>query len=183
MPKVSECEERAGNSSAGPVSTIVSWLSPGRGATVAFVVALMVSLIMVQVVRPLLKIDRPLGGEAYDGYLELAQNLVAGNGYVFEPGGHKVFHRPPLFPALLVPGMFLPEAAHRIYVALINSILFAAASALVFSGARILFTQRVAVIAWCLFVFNPFVLIVVKNAVPAILQTFAYTAVLFLTLR
>ena len=115
MPKVSECEERPGNSSADPVSTIVSWLSPGRGATVAFVVALMVSLIMVQVVRPLLKIDRPLGGEAYDGYLELAQNLVAGNGYVFEPGGHKVFHRPPLFPALLVPGMFLPEAAHRIY--------------------------------------------------------------------
>ncbi len=138
---------------------------------------------MVHVVRPLLKIDRPLGGEGYDGYLELARNLVAGNGYVFEPGGHKVFHRPPLFPALLVPGMFLPEAAHRIYVALLNSILFASASALVFSGARMLFNQRIAAISWCLFVFNPFVLIVVKNAVPAILQTFAYTALLFLTLR
>ena len=162
---------------------MLSRLTPQRAAIIGFVVALFVSILMIQVVRPLLKIDRPLGGEAYDGYLELAQNLVAGNGYVFEPGGHKVFHRPPLYPALLVPGMFLPEGAHRVYVAVLNSVIYAFASMLVFVTGKMLFNQKIGAFAWCFFVFNPFMLIVVKNAVPATLQTFAYVAVLFLTLR
>jgi hypothetical protein len=161
----------------------IKWVTPFRAGTIHFVLALAVSLFTTQVLRPLFNIDRPLGGEGYDGYLELGQNLAAGNGYIFERGGHKVFHRPPLYPALLVPGMFLPSDLHRTYVAVLNAALLGCASALLFTGTKALFGFRVAAVAWLIFCLNPFVLVGAKNAVPASLQIFGYMAVLYVTLR
>src|SRR3954469_15246964 len=152
-----------------------------KASTLSFLLAFVGCLLMTYAVRPLVKVDRPLGGEAYDGYLELAQNLAAGNGYVFELGGHKVFHRPPLFPALLAPGMLLPEWTWRMYVALLNSALFGAAAGVLLKYARKIFPLRVATLAWLLFALNPLLLIACKNAVPAILQVFTYVLTICLT--
>src|SRR5689334_449612 len=138
-------------------------LSVFKAGALSFLLAFSGCLFITYALRPLVKVDRPLGGEAYDGYLELAQNLVAGNGYVFEPGGHKVFHRPPLFPALLTPGMLLPESMWRMYVALLNSLFFGAAAGVLLKYARKVFSLRLATVAWLLFALNPLLLAACKN--------------------
>jgi hypothetical protein len=127
--------------------------------------------------------DTIIGGEGHDGYLELAQNLVAGNGYVFEKGGHKVFHRPPLYPVLLMPGAALPGMFARAYIIVLNSALLAGAVTIVFSFGVRFFSQRVGDCAAALLLLNPFMLYGVKNPMSAICQMFFFTAVLFLTWR
>jgi hypothetical protein len=152
-----------------------------QAALIAFTIALVASLFFLDLYRPFRGIHRPLGGESYDGYLELAQNLIAGNGYVFEPGGHAVFHRPPLFPILLMPGVLLPETFWRSYVVLLNSAFFGATAALLLWIGRKMLSPRQAGWAWLLFVANPFILACVKNAVPAICQTFTAVALMALS--
>ncbi|MGN6385844.1 MAG: hypothetical protein ACTHMT_06350 [Verrucomicrobiota bacterium] len=163
---------------------ILAKLGELRGAkavVIAFTLALTVSMFVTWVVRPMLGIERPLGGEGYDGYLELAQNLARGNGYVFEPGGHKVFHRPPLYPMLLVPGMLMPEVTWRLYVAVLNSALFALGSLSVLLLGRAMLGNRAGGVAWLLFTLNPLMLVACKNAIPAMLQTAAYASILYLS--
>src|SRR5690606_17960665 len=106
---------------------------------------------------------------------------AAGNGYVFSPGGHKVFHRPPLYPLLIIPGTWLPLEGCRLYVAVLNSSLLAIAVRLLFYLGKLLFGHRTAAVAALLFALNPFLLISAKNAVPAVLQTLTYLLVLYLT--
>ena len=93
------------------------------------------------VVRPLAGIHHPLGGDAYDGYLQLAENIVHSYGYVFEPNGPKVFHRPPLYPILLVPAALMSETAARFYVAALNSALLALAGVILNSPRPGFFKQ------------------------------------------
>ena len=57
--------------------------------------------------------DSDFGGFAHDGYVELARSLARGDGFVFEPGGAAVSHRPPLYPLMLAPLMLLPEPLQR----------------------------------------------------------------------
>lgn len=124
-----------------------------------------------------------IGGEGHDGYLELAQNLVAGNGYVFAPNEHKVFHRPPTYPLLLVPGAALPQSFLHGYIILLNSGLFAGTVALVFSFATKFFSQRVAGAAALLVFADPFLLYGLKNPVSAVCQMFLFTWVVVLSWR
>jgi hypothetical protein len=124
-----------------------------------------------------------IGGEGHDGYLELAQNLVAGNGYVFAPNEHKVFHRPPLYPLLLTPGALLSGPLVRVYIILLNSALFAGTVALLFSFASEFFSKRAATLAAALLLGNPFLLYGVKNPVSAICQMFLFFSVVTLTWR
>jgi 4-amino-4-deoxy-L-arabinose transferase-like glycosyltransferase len=156
-------------------------LSGAKAVVIAFTLALTVSIFFTWVVRPMLGIERPLGGEGYDGYLELAQNLARGNGYVFEPGGHKVFHRPPLYPMLLVPGTLMPGVTWRLYVAVLNSALFALGSLSVLLLGRAMLGNRTGGVAWLLFTLNPLMLVACKNAIPAMLQTAAYATILYLS--
>jgi 4-amino-4-deoxy-L-arabinose transferase-like glycosyltransferase len=124
-----------------------------------------------------------IGGEGHDGYLELATNLAAGNGYVFYPDGHKVFHRPPLYPVLLVPGALLPRMLRYAYIIALNSALFAGTVALLFRFARQTFNQRIALGAAAILIANPFLLFGVKNPVSAICQMFLYALVITITWR
>jgi len=119
-----------------------------RAALLVFLAGLCSSVAISFVVRPMMQIERPFGGEPYDGYIELAQNLVAGNGYVFEPGGSKVFHRPPLYPVMLIPGVLLPQSFWKTYVALLNSGLVGIASAVVLWWGRKLFGARIGGTGW-----------------------------------
>lgn len=134
-------------------------------------------------IRPWIGIDLKLGNSAYDGYLQLAQNLLKGYGYVFEPGGHKVFHRPPLYPILLMPGALLPEIWARIYVAVLNSTLLALAANILRVVTSSIFDQRTGAAAWAIFGFSPFIVWSVKNPMAPICQTLAYILILFCSLR
>jgi hypothetical protein len=152
-----------------------------KAGFLAFLLAFSVCIAVTYVVRPLVGIDRPLGGLGYDGYLELARNIAHGNGYVFQPGGHKVFHRPPLYPILLLPAMVLPSTLWRFYVACLNSFLFALAAGMLLQYARKLLSLRVAAVAWLSFVLNPVLLVACKNATPGIAQVFGYILILCLS--
>ncbi|MDX1952231.1 MAG: hypothetical protein SFY81_08595 [Verrucomicrobiota bacterium] len=139
-----------------------------------FLLTVFVSILATYVVRPLLNIERPLGGEAYDGYLELGLNMARGHGYVFEAGGHKVFHRPPLYPVLLMPLAALPEFLWRLYVAVLNAALLSLTGVTLLKFVTALFGKRVAWMSWLIFALNPFVIWAAKNALSAILQMFIY---------
>src|SRR5262249_10972235 len=112
---------------------------------------------------------------------ELAQNIVSGNGYVFEPGGAKVFHRPPLYPLMLIPGVLLPHSLWRIYVALLNSALVGISATIVLWWGRKLFGPRIAGIAWLLFGFNPWIQCSVKNPLASNCQVLAFILIVVTT--
>src|SRR5687767_9005527 len=78
------------------------------------------ALLVLPFLRSRLGIDDALGGRPHDGYVEIARNLASGHGFVFEPNGAPVFHRPPLYPGLLAPIMLLPESWHRALVTLLD---------------------------------------------------------------
>ena len=69
---------------------------------------LFAGLFIIFVIAPLTGVSKHFG-RANDGYIQLARSLGTGDGYVFEKDGPPVFHRPPLYPALLVPITFLPD--------------------------------------------------------------------------
>jgi hypothetical protein len=115
-----------------------------------------------------------IGGSKHDGYLELAQNIARGNGYVFEAGGAKVFHRPPLYATLLAPGTLLPRVMWPLYVVILNAACFAATAGLLLRATRRHVGERAAVCAWPIFVLNPFALYTIKNPMPPHAQTLAY---------
>ncbi|MGN6387620.1 MAG: hypothetical protein ACTHMT_15425 [Verrucomicrobiota bacterium] len=149
------------------------------GAFFLFCAGMGAMLTITYLIRPWMGIDLALGNDAYDGYLQLAQNLLRGFGYVFEPGGHKVFHRPPVYPVLLMPGALLPEVWARIYVAALNSLLLAFAGHFTRKLASEVFNGKTGIIAWAILGFNPFILWSVKNPMAPICQTLAFVLVLF----
>jgi hypothetical protein len=163
--------------------SVLEALTPGRAALLVFIAGMLSFLVLHFLARPLAGISIPLGGDPYDGYLQLAQNLVRGHGYVFEAGGPKVFHRPPLYPLLLVPAGLLPETAARFYVAALNSLLLALAGTIVRLFGREIFNDRIGAVGWFIFCFDPFILWAVKMAMAPICQTTAYLLMLWLSWR
>jgi hypothetical protein len=145
-----------------------------------FIVALTGALLMNYVVEPHMGLLHPVG---YDGHFELAQNIAAGNGYVFEKGGHAVFHRPPFYASILVPGALLPESLWRLYVSILNAALLAGTTYFISKFCAEIFDKRVAAIASLATGLNPIILYTVKTAHPAICQMFLFTLVLFFTWR
>jgi predicted DCC family thiol-disulfide oxidoreductase YuxK len=119
-------------------------------------------------------------GAGNDGYIQIARNLVAGNGYVFEKGGPPVFHRPPMYPLFLVPVALFPENLQRYVIVIPQSILVGFIGMFIFKIARQLYNQNVAVIALLLFLINPWVYWNAKNPMTAILQTFLYIVFAYL---
>lgn len=154
-------------------------LSNRQIALIVFTAGMAVFAVLTYILRPLANIQLPLGHDSYDGYLQLARNLLAGNGYVFEPGGPKVFHRPPMYPLLLLPGAWLPEGVCRVYVAALNSSLLACAALLLRKLGLKIFPARTATLAALVFGLNPFVLWAAKNPMAPILQTLAYLLMLY----
>src|SRR4051812_25850154 len=149
LPDYAQSEIPAGEADSSPslferIASRLERLTLLRAALLVFLAGLCSSAAISFVVRPMMRIDRPLGGGTYEGDIELAQTLVAGNGYVFEPGGSKVFHRPPLYPVMLIPGVLLPQSLWRTYVALLNAALVAISSAVVLWWGRKLFGNRIA---------------------------------------
>lgn len=114
--------------------------------------------------------DSDFGGYAHDGYVELARSLARGDGFVFEPGGTAVSHRPPLYPLMLAPLMLLPEALQRPALTLIQVLLLAAAVSSTFKlGAR-WFDSDTARLASRLMLVNPWLYWMTCVAMSPLLQ-------------
>lgn len=130
-------------------------------------------LFIIFVIAPLTGVSKKFG-EGHDGYIQLAENLGRGNGYVFEKGGPAVFHRPPLYPLLLVPIMLLPDFLQRPALILMQSLMVGCMGALIFEIARRLFNFVTAQVAVVLFLLNPWVYWNAKNPMTGILQALLY---------
>ncbi len=146
---------------------------------VTAVVALTVSLVL-----PHFGFANKWGGTGHDGYLELAANLYAGNGFRFTADGPLVFHRPPLYPALLVPAMGFDVTVQKIYVALLNSVFFTAACLYTVRTTRLLYLHPSAgMVAVILLMANPWLYRLVSSPLSALMQMSLYAALTFYVLR
>ncbi len=124
------------------------------------------------------------GGAGHDGYLELARSLYNGEGYRFSTEGSTVFHRAPLYPALLVPLMGFSEPLLKTGVAVLNSLFLLTACIYTRRICKLLFPQAiVGTIAMALLVCNPWVLRLVSSPLGAIMQMAFYTAICFYLLQ
>jgi len=141
----------------------------------AFGVCLTLCLFIVFVLLPLLGIRQPFGGHGHDGYLELARNIIRGNGFVFEPGGAPNLHRPPLYPLMIAPLTLLPLPLQRPCLILLQSVLVGGIAFLIFCMGERLFGIRTAGIAVIIFLLNPWVYINCKNPMSPVLQGLLYT--------
>ncbi|HBG28772.1 MAG: hypothetical protein A2Y10_07080 [Planctomycetes bacterium GWF2_41_51] len=139
----------------------------------SFFLCLFFSSIIIFVVAPVTGLSKNFGS-GNDGYIQIARNFVAGNGYVFEKGGPPVFHRPPMYPLFLVPVALFPEYLQRYIIIIPQSILVGFIGMMIFKIARQLYNQNIASIALLLFLINPWVYWNAKNPMTAILQTFLY---------
>jgi hypothetical protein len=138
-------------------------------------------LLIVYVLGPLVGLAGGFGGTLNDGYLELATNLVLGHGYVFEPGGAMVLHRPPLYPVLLAPLTLLPPALQRPVLVLVQSVGLAATCALTFEIAARLFSRGAAQLAVGVLWLDPLMFWIVKQPMVFVLQgllALAFVAIL-----
>lgn len=140
---------------------------------VTFMICLILCFFILLVISPVTGLSKNFGA-GNDGYIQLARSLVAGSGYVFEKGGAKVFHRPPLYPLFLVPIALFPENLQRYVIIIPQSILVGFIGMMIFKIARQLYNQKTAVAALLLFLVNPWVYWNAKNPMTPILQTFLY---------
>lgn len=158
----------------------MNWISraipqSGVGAFwLGFGACLVICLLIVFVVAPLTGVSQEFG-PGHDGYIELAENIGQGNGYVFEEGGPPVFHRPPLYPVLLVPITYLPKAFQRPGLILLHSVMVGIVASLVFGIGRRLFGSRTGGVGVVVLLVSPWLYWNAKNPMTVILQGMLYT--------
>ena len=153
--------------------------NPKDAFWLGFIFCLLVCLCILFIISPLTGLSKGFGPK-HDGYLELAQNLAKGNGYVFEPNGPPVFHRPPLYPFLLVPITFLPDYLQRPVLVLVQSLMVGCINAVMFHIAFKLFNLSIARIAVGFYLVNPWVYWNAKNPMAPVLESTLYVLFIYL---
>ena len=144
--------------------------------TAVFILAFCVGVLILFIIGPIFNLAGNFGGQGHDGYIELARNLVRGEGYVFEPGGAPSIHRPPAFPFILIPVALLPEFLQQIVVIILNSVFLSGTALLLYKYALRYFNNQVALISVTVLVLNPWILWVIKNPMTPIFQMFLVTS-------
>ena len=145
-----------------------------RGAFwLAFVLCFLGCFFILFIISPLTGLSKHFG-RAHDGYIQIAENLGKGNGFVFEKDGPPVFHRPPLYPYILVPIMYLPDFLQRPGLVVLQSLMVGCIGALIFKASKSLFDLATARIAIVVFLLNPWVYWNAKNPMTGILQALLY---------
>lgn len=147
---------------------------------ISFSASLVLGFLILFVVSPITGLSKNFGA-GNDGYIQLARNLVAGNGYVFEKGGPPVFHRPPLYPVFLMLIALFPEYLQRYIIVIPQSVLVGFIGMLIFKIASRLYNNTAAILALAFFLINPWVYWNAKNPMTPILQTFLYLIFAYFT--
>jgi len=154
--------------------------SPRKAFGLSFLLCLFCCGVILFIVAPITGLSRDFGA-GNDGYIQIARNLVAGNGYVFEKDGPPVFHRPPIYPLFLVPIAMFPTDLQRYVIVFPQSLLVGFIGMLIFKIAHRLFNTEIAKLALLCFLINPWVYWNAKNPMTALLQTFLYLLFVYLT--
>jgi hypothetical protein len=164
------------------LTAILDRVAP-RTASAAFLrtwlLAVAVGFLILFVLAPLTGIS-PYFYVAYDGYLEIAVNVIRGNGFVFEPDGAPVLHRPPLYPLLLAPTTLLPLPLQRPVLVIWQGAMLGGVGALTFLMAHRLFGLATARVAMLVLWTDPFMFVVVKNPNSVVVQGFLYVSLVAL---
>jgi 4-amino-4-deoxy-L-arabinose transferase-like glycosyltransferase len=140
---------------------------------ITFLLCLLAGLAIIYIIGPAIGVSENFG-KANDGYIQLAQNLGRGNGYIFEPDGPAVFHRPPLYPIILIPIMLLPEVLQWPALILLQSIMTALLGVILFKLTEKLFNTKTAAVATVIFLLNPWLYWYVKMPMTTIAQGLFY---------
>ena len=144
-----------------------------RAFRITFLLCLLAGLSIIYIVGPAIGISENFC-RANDGYIQLARNLSRGNGYVFEPDGPAVFHRPPLYPIILIPIMLMPEILQWPALILLQSIMAGLLAAILFKLTEKLFNTKTAAAAAIIFLLNPWLYWYVKMPMTTIAQGLFY---------
>ena len=155
----------------------------GQAFAWAFGLALIGGLAIILILRPLTGMSSQFATMRHDGYWQLASNVGRGEGYVFEPGGAPVIHRPPLVPCLFAPLTFLPANLQRPGVVLLQSLIVGATCWLLFDLASRSFAARIARYSVGLFLVYPWLYWHVKDPMNVVTQTMLACLMLDLMLR
>ena len=151
--------------------------------SMAFLLPLFAGL-FIAFVLPHYGLANKFGGPGHDGYLELAQSLYQGTGFRFSADGPSIFHRPPLYPVLLLPFMGLPEAGIKFSIVLLNSLFLMTACIYTRRICKLLFPQAaIGAIAVTLLLCNPWIYRLVSSPLSAIMQMALYAALSFYFLQ
>ncbi len=133
--------------------------------------ALSLSVIFV---GPMFGFKANFGGSIHDGYLEIGRNLIAGNGFGFEPGGPPELHRPPVYPLFLAPLTLLPQPLQRPVLVLVQALLFGGIVVLAYKNALRFFGYPAAKWSVLLLMANPWNYFIIKNPMNVVLQGLLY---------
>lgn len=155
----------------------------GEAFAWGFGLALVGGLAIVLIVGPLTGFSSEFATLRHDGYWQLATNVARGQGYVFEPGGAPVIHRPPLVPCLFAPLTFLPANLQRSGVVLLQSLLVGATCWLLFDLASRSFGTRIARYSVGLLLGYPWLYWHVKDPMNIVTQTMLACLMLNLMVR
>lgn len=123
---------------------------------------------------PMLGFKANFGGSIHDGYLEIGRNLIAGHGFVFEPGGPPELHRPPMYPLFLAPLTLLPQPLQRPVLVLVQALLFGGIVVLAHKNALRFFGYPAAKWSVLLLMANPWNYFIIKNPMNVVLQGLLY---------
>lgn len=157
--------------------------TPSHAFWLSFILCTIAGLVIIYPVSAVTGLSQSFGGGGNDGYIEIARNIVAGNGYVFEPDGPAVFHRPPLYPVFLMPTALMPQALERPFLILSQSFLAGWICFFLFSIAQSLFNKTVAKVALAILLCNPWLYWHIKNPMTAIIQCFLYMLLIYIFIR
>jgi len=144
-----------------------------RAFWITFTLCFLAGLSIIYIVGPAIGVSENFG-KANDGYIQLAQNLGRGNGYVFEPDGPAVFHRPPLYPIILIPIMLTPEIIQWPALILLQSVMTGLLAVILFKLTEKLFNTKTATTAAVIFLLNPWMYWYVKMPMTTIAQGLFY---------
>lgn len=139
-----------------------------------------VGIILGTVAPALLGVATDFAGLRHDGYLQLANMLAQGEGFRFEAGGPPVMHRPPLYPALLIPLTYLPIAAQKMLVIALNSVLAGISCTFLYKlSLRLYAKPTVGWVAIGLYLVSPWLWRLITLPHTALLQSTLYLAVVY----
>ncbi len=119
---------------------------------------------------------KAFGTQGHDGYLQLAQNIARGDGFVFAPGGPAVLHRPPLTPILLAPITLAPPNIQQYLVVALHSVIIGLICAVIFHMTRKLGRPEAAGWAVLAFLAYPWLYWHAMNPMNVLLQTLCVAA-------
>ncbi|MCH7624152.1 MAG: glycosyltransferase family 39 protein, partial [Nitrospinae bacterium] len=158
-------------------------LTPCSVFVFVFFLVFCISTVILYIIGPFFNLAGDFCGQDHDGYIELARNLVHGEGYVFEPGGAPSIHRPPAFPFFLIPAAVLPDFLQQLGVIILNSAFLGGSAFLLYKFAIQFFNFQLALISVVVLVLNPWLLWLIKNPTVPIFQMFITTAFIALILH